>query len=172
MIADSDQAQTEAVAEAKELAADSFWRSAYSGAAPTLSVPVENLTPGGTSYFIVDFQKGGRSTGRMVVNSKTGVVDLETGIEVEGEELPKFIVPTDVRMRLTPEVVLKNGKKVNIPTTDATSVVVVWQHCRESHSMLQSFYRVRWPTYELFLRVDGEFFDRLTPTDGSSHSVA
>jgi len=172
MIANTEQAQAEAAAEAQELAADSFWRVAYSGASPTLSVQVKNLTPGGRNYFVVDFQKGGRSTGRMVVNSKTGVVDLATGIELEADELPKFIVPTDVRRQLTPDVLLNDGKKVHIPTDEPTSVDVVWQHCLESQSMLLPFYWVRWKNSGLFLRVDGEFFDRLTPTDGTPPRAA
>jgi hypothetical protein len=159
------------MAEAQELASDGFWAVAYSGAAPSQPVLVQNLTPHGSDYFILDFQKKNRSTGRMAVNRDTGVVDVAVGIEVEGEELPAFIVPADVQKWITPEITLSDGRKVHAPTTTPT-VVVLWQHCRESQSMLQPFYWLRWPTSGLFLRVDGQFFDRLTPTDGMPPRVA
>jgi hypothetical protein len=168
---DPDQAIAEARAEAQELAADSFWGAAYVGATARQAVLVQNLTPGGSHYFLIDFQKNNRSTGRMVVNRDTGIVDIAAGIEDEGDELPKFIDPTDVHDRITPEVTLADGRKVRTPTEEPT-IVVLWQHCRESQTMLQPFYWLRWLASGLFLRVDGEFFDRLTPTDGMPDRVA
>jgi hypothetical protein len=168
---DSDQAAAEALAEAQELAADSFWGVAYSGASARLTLLVRNLTPGESDYFIVDFQKNNRSTGRMVVNRDTGIVDVATGIEAEGEELPEFIAPADVRNRMPPDVILRNGKKVPTPKEPPT-IVALWQHCRESQTMLRPFYWLQWKDGGLFLRVDGKSFDRLKPTDGMPDRVA
>src|SRR5262249_42867383 len=106
------------------------------------------------------------------VNSKTGVVDLATGIEIEGEELPKFIRPTEVQTQLTAVVALQDGTTVNIPEGEPTSVVVLWRQCRESRSMLLPFYEVRWKDYSLFLRVDGKFHASLTPTGGTPDRAA
>jgi len=168
---DPAQAATEAQAEARELALDDFWKVAYDGASLRLTVLVRNLAPRGKDYFIVDFQKNNRSTGRMVVNSDTGIVDAATGIEVDGEELPEFIAPTDVRSRIKPDVTLNDGRKVRTPAEPPT-VVVLWQHCQESQTMLQPFYWLKWTSIGLFLRVDGEFFDRMTPTDGTPQRAA
>jgi hypothetical protein len=166
-----DQAAAEAQAEARELATDGFWGVAYAGATLRLTVLVRNLTPRQNDYFVVDFHKNNRSTGRMVVNSDTGIVDAATGVEVDGEELPEFIAPADVRSRIKSEVTLNDGRKVR-PPKEAPVVVVLWQHSRESQTMLQPFYWLRWPHSGLFLRADGEFFDRITPTDGMPHRVA
>ena len=171
MTVDRDQAIAEARAEAQELAVDGFWGVAYSGATASEAVLVQNLTPGGSHYFLVDFQKNNRSTGRMVVNLDTGIVDIAAGIEDEGDELPKFTKPTDVQDRITPEVTLADGRKVRTPT-GAPTIVVLWQHCRESQTMLLPFYWLRWTDMGLFLRADGDFFDRLTPTDGMPLRVA
>jgi hypothetical protein len=162
---DSQTANDEAISEATELAADDFWKAAFAGAVPTLTVAVRDLTPGGTDYFLIHFQKGGRSTGLMLVNRKTGIVDASTGIEKDGEELPAFIPPTQARSKVTPDVVLDDGRIVHPPTGTPT-VVLLWMHSRESQSPFQPFYWLRWKTLGVFLRVDGKFYDRLTPTDG------
>ena len=168
---DSDRALDGARAEAQQLAADSFWATAYAGAVPRLTVLVRNLTPKQRDYFLVDFQKNNKSTGRMIVNRDTGVVDVATGIENEGEELPDFIVPSDVRSRIKPEVILDDGRRIPTPAGTPT-IVLLWQHCLESQSPLRPFYWIQWTGTGLFLRVDGAFFERLTPTDGMPHRLA
>jgi hypothetical protein len=168
----ADLAVVEAIAEAEELVADKFWRAAYDRAVPALTVLVRNLNPAGHDYFIVNFRKQDLSTGRMVVNRLTGVVEVATGVEIEGEALPEFIAPTEVGRRLKEaEVVLEDGRIVHLPS-GAPTIVVLWQHCRESQTMLQPFYWLQWSTLGLFLRTDGRFFDRLTPTDGMPIRVA
>src|SRR5581483_4178504 len=114
---------------------------------------------------IVDFQKSGRSTGRMLVNRKTGIVDVATGIENDADELPPFISPTEARSKVSPDIVLDDGRTVH-PPAGVPTLVLLWQHSRESQSPFLPFYWLRWTSLGVFLRVDGRFFDRLTPTDG------
>jgi len=169
---DPDQAIAEARAEAQELAVDSFWGAAYSGAAARQAVLVQNLTPGGTHYFIVDFQKNNRSTGRMVVNRDTGIVDIAAGIEDEGDELPKFINPTDVQDRITPEVTLADGRKVRTPT-EAPTIVVLWAATASSlRRCCSRSTGCDGPTAGCFSALTESSSNRLTSTDGMPDRVA
>jgi hypothetical protein len=162
------EAQDLAKAEANELAADPFWQAAFAGAAPRPPVFVKNLSKPALSYFLVDFQKGADSTGRILIHSETGVVGQVTGIETEGEALPPFIPPEEVDARVAgPNVTLPDGRLISIPPLPP-SKELVWLHSEESRTMFQPSYRLTWVNnQELFLRIDGMFHERLTPSDES-----
>ena len=158
-----DQALDEAIAEGMELAKDEAWETAFSGARPRLPVLVRNLTKPASDYYLVDFRKADRSTGRMVLNPSTGNADLVSGIEYDGETLPEFIGPGEVLARIPPLVYLDDGRQVRVPV-GTPQVELVWAHCHQSQTMFEPFYRLLWTDGSLYLRIDGKFFDRLTST--------
>jgi hypothetical protein len=160
---DPDLALREAVAEATELADDPSWKVAFAGAVPGPAILVRDRSRRGErDYFIVDFRIGERSTGRMIVNATTGVIDEVMGIEEEGEALSGFITESAVLGRMRTRIILDDGRVVE-PPADPSTIEVVWEPSRQSQTRFEPFYRVSWPSDELYFRVDGRVFPKLTP---------
>jgi hypothetical protein len=152
-----------AMAEAHDLAEDEFWRPAFENAEARVPVLVKNLTDPRRDYYLVDFRKGTRPTGRMVIDPEKGNARQVSGIEYKDDELPEFIPPNEVISRLPPDIVLEDGRR--IPRgTGTPQIEVVWEHTLESRTKFQPFYQLRWPERTLFWRIDGKFFDKLTPS--------
>ena len=159
---DPDLALREAVAEATELADDPSWKVAFAGAVPGPAILVHDRSRRGKrDYFIVDFRIGERSTARMIVNATTGVIDEVMGIEEEGDALSGFIPESVVLSRIPAQIVLDDGRVFQRPA-GAPTIEVVWEHSRESQTRFEPFYWVRWPSGELYVRVDGSIFLELT----------
>jgi hypothetical protein len=158
---DPDLARREALAEADELVADPDWKVAFTGAVPGPAILIRDRSRKGRDYFIVDFRIGERSTARMIVNATTGVIDEVTGIEEEGEALPDFLPPAAVLSRIAGQIVLDDGRVIERPEGTPT-IEMVWDHSRESQTRFVPFYWVRWPSGELYIRVDGSIFLELT----------
>jgi hypothetical protein len=154
-----------AKAEAAVLARETQWIAAFAGATPRTPVLVKNLTRPTRDYYLVDFQKNGKSTGRMVMDPDTAKVRLVTGIRKDGEALPLFLAPEEVRVPTTGEIILENGQRVAVPA-GSFSKELVWKHSRESRTMFQPLYRLAWGGgLTLYLRIDRRFYGELTPTE-------
>jgi hypothetical protein len=171
MMIDADLARARATTEAQQLAADGSWRPAFDGATIGVLTAVRNLSCHGGNYFLVDFKKGSRSTGRMVINQKTGVVDLVTGIDADSESLPGFMSMTDAEKLISTDFKLFDGRPFR-RGTGRPQLQVIWDDCLEAPTMFEAFYWVLWADRGVFLRIDGTFFDILTPPDGEPVRVA
>lgn len=151
--------------EAAERAGEPHWRAAFAGATPRQPVLVKNLTNPERDYFLVDFQKNGISTGRMVIDPITGRARMVAGIQKDGEALPLFLAPEEVVVPTAGEIILENGQRMNVPT-GAFTTELVWQHSNESGTKFQPLYRLTWAGgMTLHLRVDKKFYGELTPTE-------
>ena len=160
---DNDLALREAVAEARELADDPSWKVAFAGAVPGPATLVHDRSRRGRrDYFIVDFRIGERSTARMIVNATTGVIDEVMGIEEQGDALSGFITESEARSRIPARIVLDDGRIIDRPA-ETPAIEVVWEPSRESQTRFEPFYWVRWSSAELYMRVDGSVFPKLTP---------
>lgn len=154
--------------EAAERAREPHWRPGFDGATARQPVLVKNLTRPDRDYFLVDFQKNGVSTGRMIIDPTTGRARQVTAIQKDGEALPLFLAPEEVAVPTAGEIILENGQRINVPA-GAFRQEVVWQHCKETRTMFQPLYRLTWPGgLTLHLRVDRRFYGELTPTEDTS----
>jgi hypothetical protein len=97
----------------------------------------------------------------MIVNATTGVIDEVMGIEEEGDAISGFIPESMVLSRIPAQIVLDDGRVIQRPGGTPT-IEVVWEHSRESQTRFEPFYWVRWPSGELYVRVDGSIFLELT----------
>jgi hypothetical protein len=154
-----------AKAEAATLARETQWMAAFTGAAPRTPVLVKNLTRPNRDYYIVDFQKNGKSTGRMLMDPDTAKVRMVTGIRKDGESLPLYLAPEEVTIPTTGEIILENGQRVAAPV-GSFSKELVWKHSMETRTMFQPLYRLTWGNgLILYLRIDRKFYGELTPTE-------
>jgi hypothetical protein len=123
--------------EARELGAQPRWSAAFGGAAlqePALLV--ENLDNRTLDYFLVDFVKGDRLTGRMLLHARTGEVLSVSGIS-QGDT--------------------GAGRRQSRP--DDAPETLVWQACDQSQTDLLPFYRVSEADGSTtYVRLDGERF--------------
>jgi hypothetical protein len=164
---DPSQAKQEAIAEAAELLQDPFWRPAFENATPSEPVLVTNESKPDRSYYLVDFRKGDRSTGRMVINANTGQVSQVTGCESDGASLPPFITPDKVDDQLLAQAQqpAPPGLQSEIPA-GVPKKELIWKPSIDSRSMFQPFYKLTWENdVERFLRTDGALFEKLTPPE-------
>jgi hypothetical protein len=159
---DQDRAFSAAKAEADELAADPSWKVAFAGAVPGPPILVRDRSRRKRDYFIVDFRIGERSTGRMIVNAATGVIDQVTGIEEDGNALPAFIPPSIVLSRVPDRIDIGDGRIIQKPAGTPT-IEAVWEPSRQSQTRFEPFYLVRWPSVEIYVRADGFIFPKPTP---------
>jgi hypothetical protein len=154
-----------AKAEAATLARETQWMAAFTGAAPRTPVLVKNLTRPTRDYYLVDFQKNGKSTGRMIMDPSTAKVRMVTGIRKDGESLPLYLAPEEVTIPTTGEIILENGQRVAVPA-GSFGKELVWRHSMESRTMFQPLYRLAWGGgLTLYLRIDRRFYRELTPTE-------
>ena len=164
---DPDLALREAVAEATELADDPSWKVAFAGAVPGPAILVRDRSRRSRrerEYFIVDFRIGERSTARIIVNATTGVIDEVMGIEEEGEALSGFITKYEpYSAACAPGSSSTMGGSSSQPSAEPPTIEVVWETSRQSQTRFEPFYRVSWSSDELYFRVDGSVFPKLTP---------
>jgi hypothetical protein len=157
-----DKIRQSAEREAERLANTSRWRRAFLGAKARDPLLVKARTSrSARNYYIVDFRIGGRSTGRMILDAKSGKVGQVAGLRDEQSELPRFLEPSELPKVLT--VIYSKDRQVELRDF-RIDPELYWEPSNQSPSPFQPFYVARTAHDIAYVRVDGEVFGNVTRT--------
>jgi len=120
-------------------------------AEPSAPLLVERLDKPGVAYYLVPWMIETRTAIAVQVDALTGV---NLGITLFSKETPApFLKPEDALARVAREF---PGRELGKPK-------LVWQPCRESTSPVYPFFEVRLDSRNVYVRMDGSIFQKLTP---------
>lgn len=141
------------------------WQPAFShaNAVPEREVLVEDLDSG-LLYYVVDFVTEGVSTGRMILDARSGEVGQFIGVAKTGESLPNFAFPKEVRLYVDhKEVKFGDGTTLVIDWSLLTvDPRLVWRASDQSHTPMIPFYSLHQGGHDFYLRADGTIVATLT----------
>ena len=141
-----------------------YWTAAFRAAVPRQILLVDRLGDRARSYYIVDFQDDGRSSGRMIFNALSGEPGDVSGVAVTGTALPTLLESGDiVRYAAWKKFTFSDGRTIEIdPARASVAANLVWKPCDQSRTRFLAFYRITQDADTVYVRTDGETFAELT----------
>jgi hypothetical protein len=140
------------------------WQPALAAAEAQQPLLVQELDRNDGFYYIVPFHTGSYVTARIIIDAVSGIFGEASGIEGAQRSLPPYVNPDEVVNTWygNPFTVGDLGLRVLRHGTVGRHSVLVWRACEQSLSLFEPFYVLMVGDQVVYLRVDGDRFDRLT----------
>jgi hypothetical protein len=165
-VIDPDTARREAEVAARELLElqPERWNPGFANKPARQPLLVRRLDRDNSYYYIVSFGPERRETARLIVDAHSAEFDEAIAVEREDGSLAPFIEP---RRTLDPwwarlvELPALRDYRITRETVKVDDSLV-WRPCDQSTTPFLPFYQVYVGDSLIYLRIDGEPFDRLT----------
>ncbi len=165
-LVDPDDAMREAQRTAEDLLTlqSSLWTSGLAPAQVRPPALVQRLDHDDSYYYIVPFGRGSRDTARLIIDAHSNMFTEATGVETADESLPAFVHPGGFLERMSGRALDLPGVRPRVVRLGTVGIhpVLVWKPCYQSTTPFLPFYQYSVGDQLVYLRVDGERFDRLT----------